>query len=440
MATTYDQSGVIYDQVGFIYDNSTGSASLQCRARILAAPTKTLQCKARIPGSFTCKARIQKSHTEAIQCKATIAHSQYFWIKARIIHPTLQGLGIRARCKTTLQTLSIRAHLLSGLSLRARIQRQQGYPVPGAGDLGFSGFTTTKLLLRSHITQAGIFNQGLTLRTRIIWQRNKLLLSRANIKLCNTIQIKANIRPRFQYSILAGQFNVLGNSVTSLRGIFYINGINTICGISIKASIARTIIKQFTGHFIISPVPFSGPINIITATLNSSSQKILNIKARIGGNPYPTPIPTSVYVFFDTLIEIGNLSTTFELHDVLFASNTLEIFLNGQHFTPNLEYTIVDSTITFQNPVQNGDIVYAFYARRNPIGTSMYNEIPVGTINGSNTNFTVSQAETDLTHIMVYLNGLLQQPTIEYTLVGTNLTMIPAPENGDVLLAAFVQG
>lgn len=68
-------------------------------------------------------------------------------------------------------------------------------------------------------------------------------------------------------------------------------------------------------------------------------------------------------------------------------------------------------------------------------------EAPSGSINGSNTAFTTAATpmggSTDVTAVMVFLNGLLQKPTTDYTRSTTTITMVTAPATGDVLLVAY---
>jgi hypothetical protein len=64
-------------------------------------------------------------------------------------------------------------------------------------------------------------------------------------------------------------------------------------------------------------------------------------------------------------------------------------------------------------------------------------EIPTGAINGSNTTFTIAHVPATTTD-QVFLNGLLQNITSDYTLSGTTITMIPAPFTGDSLVVSYV--
>jgi len=70
-------------------------------------------------------------------------------------------------------------------------------------------------------------------------------------------------------------------------------------------------------------------------------------------------------------------------------------------------------------------------------GAVVFNEVPSGAINASNTSFAL--AHTPTSGIQLYLNGVLQQPGSgkDYALSGTTITMTAAPNTGDVLLATY---
>jgi hypothetical protein len=68
----------------------------------------------------------------------------------------------------------------------------------------------------------------------------------------------------------------------------------------------------------------------------------------------------------------------------------------------------------------------AFYVR----------ETPTGAVDGTNADFTISQAAYAGT-LEVYLNGLLQELTDDYTVAGTTVTMLAAPLAGDKVRVKF---
>ena len=69
----------------------------------------------------------------------------------------------------------------------------------------------------------------------------------------------------------------------------------------------------------------------------------------------------------------------------------------------------------------------------------IYNETLSGTVNGSNTLFSIDNIPVTDT-LTVFLNGLMQEPGIskDYTSSGTQITFDIAPETGDILLANYL--
>lgn len=62
-------------------------------------------------------------------------------------------------------------------------------------------------------------------------------------------------------------------------------------------------------------------------------------------------------------------------------------------------------------------------------------EVPSGTIDGTNTTFTI--ANTPTTAIKLYLNGIRQKLSTDYTFSGTTITFTTAPTSGDLLLTDY---
>ena len=57
-------------------------------------------------------------------------------------------------------------------------------------------------------------------------------------------------------------------------------------------------------------------------------------------------------------------------------------------------------------------------------------EVPSGTVNGSNTNFTLSQTPYSAKAVIVFLDGIVQTFTTDWSISGTTLTFVTAPAAG----------
>src|SRR5210317_2540475 len=59
---------------------------------------------------------------------------------------------------------------------------------------------------------------------------------------------------------------------------------------------------------------------------------------------------------------------------------------------------------------------------------------------GSTTTFTVSSG-ADVENILVFVNGVYQRPTTDYTVSGTTITFVTTPSNNDVItIKELVEG
>lgn len=68
----------------------------------------------------------------------------------------------------------------------------------------------------------------------------------------------------------------------------------------------------------------------------------------------------------------------------------------------------------------------------------VFNEVPSGTINSSNTAFTLANTPTAGT-VQLFKNGQLLTPITDYTVSGSGITMVVAPLTGNVLLAHYMK-
>ena len=69
--------------------------------------------------------------------------------------------------------------------------------------------------------------------------------------------------------------------------------------------------------------------------------------------------------------------------------------------------------------------------------TSFVRETPAGTLNGSNTTFTLSNTPTSGS-LIVYLNGVEQDQTRWCSVSGTTITFVVAPKSTDNLIAEYI--
>lgn len=64
-------------------------------------------------------------------------------------------------------------------------------------------------------------------------------------------------------------------------------------------------------------------------------------------------------------------------------------------------------------------------------------ETPSGTVNSSNVTFTIANTPVSTASLKVYLDGLLQRQTSDYSLSGTTITFVTAPATGQSVYATY---
>jgi hypothetical protein len=70
--------------------------------------------------------------------------------------------------------------------------------------------------------------------------------------------------------------------------------------------------------------------------------------------------------------------------------------------------------------------------------THVWNETPVGTVDGSNTAYTLNSAPLTSNSVVAFLNGVVQKYGLDYNVTGTNLTLMDPPHVGDVLWVTYI--
>jgi hypothetical protein len=91
-------------------------------------------------------------------------------------------------------------------------------------------------------------------------------------------------------------------------------------------------------------------------------------------------------------------------------------------------------TLVYWSPV-TGQLVYVDQTVVNSATPAVNEVVPSGAINGSNVTFTLPSVPTN--YLQLFLNGVLQLPTTNYTITGNTITMNTAPQTGDQLFCVY---
>jgi len=110
------------------------------------------------------------------------------------------------------------------------------------------------------------------------------------------------------------------------------------------------------------------------------------------------------------------------------------LYLNGLLIEDgtNTDYSILGSTITFDEPLLPGMKLHCTYYYSDPTLTKVLidKEIPSGLINSKNSTYTLQHIPIDGSE-HVYLNGLLQESNgNDYNISENIITFITPPETG----------
>jgi uncharacterized protein (TIGR02145 family) len=114
--------------------------------------------------------------------------------------------------------------------------------------------------------------------------------------------------------------------------------------------------------------------------------------------------------------------------------NLLKLYLNGVLQFPT-KYSLTGSQVSMNDPPFTDDHLIAEYINFTGSGL-IYNEIPAGLINGSNTEYTTANTPTTGSD-KVFLNGLLQKRGFHYTISGNLISFIIAPFTDDQILVDY---
>lgn len=103
------------------------------------------------------------------------------------------------------------------------------------------------------------------------------------------------------------------------------------------------------------------------------------------------------------------------------------------------------SAVNFASPGTSGYVLTSNGASANPTfqaaasAPTFYQEVPSGTINGSNTTFTLAHTPASANSVLLFENGVAQTQggSSDYTISGATITYNTAPPTGTLLLAQY---
>jgi hypothetical protein len=150
----------------------------------------------------------------------------------------------------------------------------------------------------------------------------------------------------------------------------------------------------------------------------------IEVSTYSGGGSYATSF-TSVVDTFNG----DNSTTTFTLSTLPQSENQTFAFLNGVYQQKNT-YSLSGANITFTGTATTNDTIEVVTVAGSEMNvtSSRYNS-RVYTGTGACTSFTISSSHT-ANSVLVFENGICQEPITDYSVSGTTLTFTTAPSNG----------
>lgn len=154
--------------------------------------------------------------------------------------------------------------------------------------------------------------------------------------------------------------------------------------------------------------------------------------------PSAVPMPTN-YVNLARNTIVGNGGTNYNL--TTYPSQDAEdyiVVVDGVVQIAGDAYTVnAEGVLAFTNPIPTGSKIVAIVARP---ATVLSTNIPtfkkntITTVGGTSTYTLINYSNNNPENYLVYLNGVMQVPGEDYTIAGSQITLLPAPAPGSLLL------
>lgn len=158
----------------------------------------------------------------------------------------------------------------------------------------------------------------------------------------------------------------------------------------------------------------------------------------------PVPPATGDTLFFDD-VPVGTIDGTnavFTLTETPSPRSSLNLFKNGSRMTDGTAFSISANVITYTSdyiPFPGDTQIAAsyIYASATPTeGEWVFDDVPMGTIDGTNAVFTLSETPVPATSLNFFKNGTRLTEGVAYTLSGRTITYeadyIPQPGDSHI--------
>lgn len=176
----------------------------------------------------------------------------------------------------------------------------------------------------------------------------------------------------------------------------------------------------------------------------------------VSGNTQVLATSSNVTVTVNDVLQAYYTPTTSVINQVAFTDTTVSSLNGDLHIAPQAvgDKVVFDNTSAITLPVGNdaarpatpvtGDLRFStssssieYWNGTGWIGTSVNLDSQIIYADGVNSTFTLNNASTTK-GVLVSINGTLQQPTLAYTVTGTDLTFVEVPMSTDVIEVRYI--
>jgi len=173
-------------------------------------------------------------------------------------------------------------------------------------------------------------------------------------------------------------------------------------------------------------------VNVDNSTIDISSN---NIEVKTGGITN-TQVSASAAIAYSKLNLTGSIVNADINASAAIAFSKLAALTSAHILVGNGSNVATDTAVSGDATITNAGVVSIVNGLNNHI---TWNETPSGTIDGSNVTFTLANTPSANSHVLLFLNGVLQKQgaSFDYQISGVTITYNTAPVSGDSLLATY---
>ena len=148
----------------------------------------------------------------------------------------------------------------------------------------------------------------------------------------------------------------------------------------------------------------------------------------------------TAYRVIDDHTELSNIGSLTHVQIDGHVSGTTFLYVSGSA-PPQGRRIVAGTNVSIVDGGPGGDLTISSTGGGSPgtLSLTSWMELPSGLVDGSNQIFSLSNAPSPSTSLMFFVNGVLQKQgsVLDYTLAGSTVSMLYAPNSGSNLAATY---